>query len=220
MTSIVLATSLVEDFDLYPRMAVNLAHVNHLAEVIESGTKLPPIIACRKSKRIVDGFHRRRAHIRAMGSDDVEVEVEFIDYSNEAELLLDAIRRNSAHGRGLGTADRMRALIMAERVGLDDGRIAKALNVKVEKLAETRKMFVVRIEGTRQKAVLKMPIRHLSGGSVTKAQAEAIPKLGGNSQEFLIQQLIILIETGMFDAANEQVMAKAGRLHELLGNVI
>src|SRR5688572_13414948 len=55
------ASELVEDFDLYPRGDVDGTHVLSLVQALEAGVELPPIIACKKTKRIVDGFHRRRA---------------------------------------------------------------------------------------------------------------------------------------------------------------
>ncbi len=201
------ANELVEDFDLYPRMEVNSAHVTHIAEAIESGAVLPPIIACAKSKRVVDGFHRRRANVRLFG-DEAEVEVELRTYKTEADILLDALRLNSEHGRNMSTADRMHSLILAEKVGLSDAKVAVVLHVRPERIAEFKKLLIVRVEGTRTRAVLKVPIRHMTGRQLTKEQAEVIPSLGGNHQLFLVNQLVTLIETGMLDAQNETLMAR------------
>lgn len=55
----------------------------------------------KKSKRIVDGFHRHRVYSRLYGVDH-EVEVVEKTYKNDAALFLDAARYNSAHGLKMG----------------------------------------------------------------------------------------------------------------------
>ena len=58
------AAQLVEDFSLYPRSQVDGSHVQRLSEALLAGETLPSIIV-DESGRIIDGFHRRRAVMRA-----------------------------------------------------------------------------------------------------------------------------------------------------------
>ena len=75
------AAQLVEDFSLYQRSQVDGSHVQRLSEALLAGETLPPIIL-DESGRIIDGFHRRRAVMRAYG-DEAEIEVEVRHYANE-----------------------------------------------------------------------------------------------------------------------------------------
>ena len=47
---------LVKDFNLYPRHKVESYHVTEMVDTFHAGTRFPPIIIDRKSKRIIDGF--------------------------------------------------------------------------------------------------------------------------------------------------------------------
>ena len=84
------AAELVLDFDLYPRNSLDPHNVKNIIEAISSGIELPPVIADRKSKRVIDGFHRVRGNLRLFG-DDAEISVIEKDYRNEAAMFLDAM---------------------------------------------------------------------------------------------------------------------------------
>ena len=99
------AAQLVLDFGLYPRNNVDEHNVKNLVDALAAGTELPPVIIDRKSKRVVDGFHRVRAHLRLFG-DNAEIDVITKNYKNDAELFLDAMRYNASHGAKLDTCDR------------------------------------------------------------------------------------------------------------------
>lgn len=209
---------LVEDFGVYPRMDVNDQHVAHIAEAIESGSVMPPIVADAKTKRIVDGFHRSRAARRVYGEEAV-VDVELREYATEAELLVDAIRFNSCHGRTMASADRAHAIILADRLKAPSEALAKALNITVERVETIRKTLTVRVEDSRKRVPLKMVIRHMSGQELSKEQAEIVPKLGGNSARFYVEQLVMLIERGLLDGTNEALFERLRFLGKLIGNL-
>jgi hypothetical protein len=220
-SEIVKAAVLVEDFDLYPRADVDSTHVAHIADAIEAGVEMPPVIACRKTKRIVDGFHRRRAHIRVFG-DDADIRVVWNEYASEAELFEEAMRLNAAHGRNITSSDRTKCAIMANKLGISSDRIADALHVTVEKI-ESLLQYKVRVEGSRTPAILKYPVRHLAKREepvvLTKSQAEVMPRLGGNNQTFYVNQLIMLIENDMLDRSNEKLMERLEILKGLIGRL-
>ena len=200
-------SQLVEDFDLYPRADVDAGHVNQIMDAITSGADLPPVVACSKSKRIVDGFHRCRAWRRIHG-DDYEIQVILKDYKNEQELFIEAMRSNSAHGRNMTSYDRTHAIMIAERLEIAIKDVANALNMTADKITAWRTERAVRIEGTRRMQPLKMPIRHMVGQTMTKAQSEIVPKLGGNQQLFYVRQLRMLIDNDMLDRDNEALMSE------------
>ena len=196
---------LVEDFDLYPRADVDAGHVSQIMDAITAGAELPPVVACSKSKRIVDGFHRCRAWRRVHG-DDFEIQVILKDYKNEQELFIEAMQSNSAHGRNMTSYDRTHAMMIAERLEIAIESVASALNMTRDKIAAWRMERACKIDGTRRMQPLKMPIRHMAGHTMTKAQSEIVPKLGGNQQLFYVRQLRMLIDNDMLDRSNETLL--------------
>lgn len=208
-------SDLVEDFDLYPRAQVDQTHVRHIADAIEAGIELPPIIACSKSKRIVDGFHRKRGYTLIYGKDHM-VDVVLKDYKNDGDLFLEAMSLNANHGKNMSPFDRTHAIQKAFKFELDPELVASALNMRIDKVTEFKVERCARLENSRRVVPIKMPIRHMAGKVMTKEQVDAIPKLGGNQQVFLINQLITLIETGLFDWSNERAVVKLFHLGSLI----
>jgi hypothetical protein len=212
-------SQLVEDFDLYPRADVDDTHVTHIAEAIEAGAEIPPLWICSKSKRIVDGFHRRRAWMRIHG-DDADISVILKDYASEGDLFLDAMRLNASHGRNMSSYDRTRAIAIAETLGIEPDAVATALNMTVERITSWKHERACKIEGTRRLGYLKQPIRHMQGQTLTKEQADVIPKLGGNQQLFYVRQLRMLIDNGMVDMENEVLLTELRELGLIIGKKI
>jgi hypothetical protein len=210
------ASELVEDFDLYPRGDVSDQHVHTLAIALEAGTELPPIIIETKTHRIVDGFHRRRAHMKVHGS-NVLVDVIEKSYRTPGELFLEAAQLNSAHGMHLQHWDYARVRIKAQGLGVDDISVAKALHITVERLEKITATRIGKIS-PRVKIPLKRPMRHLAGKTLSEEQVEAQKKLSGQDQVFMIRQVIALLENNgaALDREDHRVMAALEKLQELL----
>jgi len=208
------AVELVEDLSLYPRLQVDDWYVSRLAEALRSGATLPPIVADRASKRIVDGFHRRRAALRAFGP-TAEVNVLFRDYPDERALYLDALRLNAHHGKRLATAEEVRAAIRGQELGIEPRVIADTLAIRVEKLEGLLERKTAR--GTVEPVVvLKPSFSHLAGEKLTREQELANKHSGGHQASFYARMLIAIIESGAVDESNRTLMERLARLHELL----
>jgi len=212
--------SLVLDFSLYPRPDVDSQHVGYLAEAIRAGNELPPVVIDAASKRVIDGFHRVNAFKRVNGP-DCKIKVMEKTYATEAEMFIDAMRYNAAHGRTLTRYDRVHCIVKAKEFKLDDEQIADALHLTVETLGQLRVERVGRLRVAGLPEVpLKRTISHMAGKSLTKGQQEANTKLSGMDQAFYANQLITLIENDLLDTANEQLMEKLQKLNELLDGVL
>lgn len=205
------ASSLVQDFKLYPRAQVDDYHVREMAESIRAGGKLPPVIADSKSKRIIDGFHRVRAHQKVYGA-NVKIAVDLREYPDEPTMLKEAMVLNASHGRNLTLYDKTRCLLLAQELGMERSVVSQALNITVER-AET--LLLERVAASGE--VLKRTMHHLAGESLTKEQADHNRgPAGGMDQLFYINQVVALLETDSMDWARESVKVKLQRLSELL----
>lgn len=212
------ASELVEDFALYPRNGVFDGHVYDLAQAIRGGAAMPPVVADLKSKRITDGFHRRRAHVKVSG-DDAEIDVQLVDYENEAAMFRDTIARNISHGRRLSTADIARCASLAEKFRISRDKLADMLNVTRERLKEiTVSRFATGPKGNR--VIVRRPMAHLaqSGKPLTQEQEDAAPKIGGQTAIYHARQLILLLKTDSLPEDDKLTTALI-ELRELLESV-
>lgn len=186
--------ALVEDMGTYPRHHVDEQYVGQLAEALRAGASLPPVVADKASRRLVDGWHRVRAYRRVLGAAGV-IDVELRTYPNEAALLFDAIAGNAGHGRKLDRIDQVRSVLLAEAAGLAAEQIAAALRVTPERVRTLR----IRVAfapappgvpgGGPIKIALKRPVLHLAGKALTPEQAQAHAGAPGTSYLLVSRQL-------------------------------
>lgn len=219
-------SDLVFDYDLYPRTAVNDQTVRQMLVAYQAGAKFPPFVIDKRSKRVIDGFHRAQMYERADG-EDAEVEVVEKTYKDDAAMYRDAIEYNAKHGRPLSTCDRVHCIVRAEELGIELEQIAATLQITVDvagKLRVERVGEMVRTPGMGAKTpgpvALKQTIRHMAGQGLTVAQCEANTHLGGMNQAYYVYQLIILIEADLLDSDNEKLIEALRKLHGLLDGVL
>lgn len=207
------AAELVLDFDLYPRTNVDTKNITDLAAALAAGQTLPPVIIDKKSRRVVDGFHRVRAHLKHFG-DGADIEVIEKNYKSDKEMFLEAARCNAAHGAKLDTCDRVHCKIVADNLGLTLDAIAGALHMPAGKLGDLCLGRTATAHG--QPLALKRTVRHKAGQELTKPQTECNAKLSGMNQSFYVNQLIMLIESDLLDTNDEALMERLSVLSRLL----
>lgn len=221
---------LVRDDNVYPRHHVEAGHVGALVDALKMGAILPEIVASpvkpkpekgRPSYRIVDGVHRYEAYRRVVG-ENAAVQIILRYYASEADLVLDAIALNAAHGRPLDRMDQARAVLIAENVGASLPSIALTLQIpeaKVEKLrirvAYAEEAELASVPGTNQ-IVLKRPAAHLRGRTLTVAQIEAHNMMPGTSLLLTARQLRAALEADMIDIEDERLHDELRRLSRTL----
>lgn len=109
----------------------------HVAALVESGAKLPPIVVHRGTMRVVDGVHRVRAALRR---GDTDIEVRFFD-GDERDGFVLAVQANVAHGLPLSRAERMAAAsrIIASHGHWSDRVIAQIAGLAPSTIATIRR---------------------------------------------------------------------------------
>lgn len=206
---------LVEDFSIYPRLQVSGQHVNDLAEALRAGAELPPVIIDKKTKAIVDGVHRCRAHRKVYG-DDCQIEAVEKDFKNQGEMLLEAARLNFLHGRRMATADLVRCAVLAKDLKVSQKQLALACNVRMERLTELTLTRTATTERDTRQIPLKRTFEHLAGQPLNDEQQETNKHSTGMPQLVYVNQLISMLENDMLDHDNPKLMVRLKRLHELL----
>lgn len=209
---------LIEDFTIYPRVTVDPTHVHYLAEAIEADTELPPPVVEDKTWRIVDGLHRTRAFRQVYG-DEAKLRCIVRTYPSDTELLHDAGKLNSSHGRTMTKRDRAHFIARAQELQMDEESIADALHMKVDKIGAFKDAYTATGQNGMS-VVLKKPVLYMAGKTLTKAQVDVLPKLGGQAPTFYVNQLIHLMENNMIDRDNETVMTALKALSSKLSHFL
>jgi len=225
------AAELIEDFGLYPRTAVDTTNISRIVEVIRAGRdENLRVVADRKSKRIVDGFHTRRAYIRVFG-DESTIPIEWRDYANDAELYADACRLNVAHGKPITGSEHTHAVLRGVDNGLDQMALAEIFGIRPEKIAEIVKIRVGHISkpSARGRSVkkssakptvfaLKNSVRHLWGTNpeFTPEQVKAHNSGPGTPTWLMVKQVADYLEYGLMDLSDSRVIEQLDRLERLL----
>jgi len=201
------------DYELYPRERIEPFNVTQMIEALKAGRELPPVVIDRKSRRVVDGFHRVRAYQKLYGL-DAEIPVEVRDYKNDAEMFSDAVCLNASHGRQLSTYDRARCIAKAEALKLDPQVISSMLNMTVERIGEMKQQRFATYK--MEPRVLKRTTAHLAGRELTDDEAEYNAKAGGMHQTFYINQVIAMLQSDTANWENPKVVNSLKKLYDLL----
>jgi len=201
------------DYDFYPREQIQAFHVNEIIQALEAGVTLPPVVVDRKSRRLIDGFHRVRAHLRHFGS-NAEILATMKTYGSEAEMYLEAIALNASHGAKLSPYDRARCVARSEELGISLEVVATALNTTLEKVTTIKAEKFATFN--KEPRALKRTAVHLAGTELTSKQDEYVRKSGGMHQLFYVNQVAAMLEADTVDWENEGLTSGLKRLHGLL----
>lgn len=210
---------LILDYDFWPRGEthdkVSSVHVRSMQDAVEAGHTLPPIVVCRRTKRISDGFHRY-TRAKLFDGPDATIDVIWKDYKNDAEMFEDVLRLNSAHGLKLDPVDVVRSTLLADKHGLSRKRVAEALNRSQKRLEDLFKTRKAAVRASGEPVALKGSIRHKAGQTLTKEQEDVNDKLTGNSQAFTCRQITMQLESGLMETGNDNLLVELKRLYAAL----
>lgn len=215
---------LVEDLSVYPRTKVDQNNVRNIVDAIHAGVRLPAIIACAETLRVVDGVHRRRAYLKVLDEGpEARVRVELRRYESEAELLADAVKLNTGRGKDLDEYEKRKVTFRLNELGIGDDEVAKILRIPPPRVTAI-KLRVAHVTtpkgGPVRLEVLKGSVRHFTGGQMTQAQAQAHKSAPGTPYSLLIKQLRDAINVGLLNANDGRVITGLRGLYLELGEYL
>lgn len=210
------AAELIWDTTIYPRQSVSSHHIGMLADALRAGEHLPPIVIESKTKRIVDGVNRWNAYRKVFG-DACEIECDPHDYVDDRALFLDAIQLNTAHGLSLAQCEKTKCALTLESMGVAREEIMQVLRVTAETFDRLTAQTAFRVsDGGR--IPLKVPMRRLSGKTLTKKQEETNRYVGGMRPLYYVNCVVGLLESGVCDDGTSELSDALSRLRELLNH--
>jgi hypothetical protein len=181
---------LIFDPGIYPRKGIDNYNVIKLRRALEGGNKLPPVLICRSTKKIIDGVNRWTL---AKERDEPTIDVELKDYANDAERFRDAAQLNAIHGMPLSRSDAVRVIDIGEALGLKEPDFAEMLQTTLTDVQKLRPRYArvsaTEANGKFQKIPLKGSVRHLAGETVSPQQATALSSAPGPSYLLNVRQL-------------------------------
>lgn len=214
--------TLILDYDLYPRSNMDAQNVSKMVDALEAGRKLPPILIDKKSRKVVDGFHRCKAALRFSG-ELAEIDAVERAFKSEDEMLVEAGRLNSPHGVGLDKHDKVHFALLCKKRGINEKKIADAINLTIEryrKLMADRTAKGSTANGKSKDVALKRTLRHLAGTEITEDQEEANKKLSGMDQVFYANQLLLMLRSKSINVENESLLERLGELRDELDSFL
>lgn len=210
---------LIEDADFYPRHSVDAAHVLELMRAIVANEALPPPIVDRKSKKIVDGWHRTRAYRKLYGEGAI-IDADLRTYRSETEMLKDAIRLNASHGRKLDQQDRTRSVLLLEKRRVDVKTIAVVLHTTQQRVEQLKlRLALVKNNGSSEPVAIKPLLYPKPGGeprTLTPEQYEVAQSASGLRPAQTLAQMANELEAGLWDLEDERIRERAWRLANLI----
>ncbi len=151
----------------------------HIARLAETETPLPPILACKRTMRVIDGMHRLLA-ASLLGRETIDVV--FFDGS-EADVFLHAVQENIAHGLPLSQADRRAAAerIVASHPQMSDRAIGHSVGLAAKTVAAIRKRSSEEVPQSDARVGRDGRVRPLNSGQGRRRAAELLAQQPGAS---------------------------------------
>ena len=131
------------DGDTQSRVSLDQNLVNEYSEAMSSGAKFPPIVVFNDGtdRWLADGFHRIYA-TRQAGLDEINADMK---PGGRRDALLYSMKANATHGARRTNEDKRRAVKMAFKFLLEEGRSLDSItNVEVAGMAAVNETTVAR----------------------------------------------------------------------------
>ena len=214
------AVELILDWNLWPRHEANgldITNINRMVEALNAGVDLPPVIVNSSDYRVVDGFHRVRAHLKAFG-DDATIVADVRVYESEADMFQESVEYNARHGLALTPKDRAHAILKARKFKIPYSAIASALGMSESKL----KTFLEKRTATAptgEKVALPHGASALAGKKLTEKQLHFANHTSGNLPIMHASMLINALNADGMEL-DDKACAKLKELYDVIGEIL
>lgn len=224
------------DEDLYPRAAYSWQVAYAYSQNMLSGAKFPKIVlAVNKGKYyIVDGKHRIEAN-RMLKNEEVEAIV-FYGWSRD-RIYKESVRYNASHGRSLTPYEKRKIAVKLLEMNCKTAEVSKLISVPHEKLDSfisqrmvntfTGKVVTPEDASSQSReiahAILKGSMKQYAGQTLTKEKFDEVVEdqksLTIFSQRHEARQMLYILEKGLLDTEDEELMQIIFEIRERLNNL-
>ena len=216
---IIKISDLTLDKSIYPRKTTSWYNVNSYAEAMRTGAEFPPIVVAKfeNKKYLVDGWHR----VGAYNMNKVEfVQAETWKPKNENEIFIEAVKRNSVHGRQFSFQEKLMIVDKLQKMKVSKDLVSEITGLTPEKMKKYTISRLARIT-TGEPVILKSTFKHLAGSELTDDEIElqeSIPVY--SSQELMLNNMVSMLENQLFDWNDPEILTKLDRIRYLIGKLL
>ena len=201
------------DWDLYPRLKLGWLTAYQYAQAMRANAVFPPIVVGEFEGEfwVVDGWHRVEA-LKMLGEQFVEAVVK--RFESKRDMFVEAIKLNASHGRPLSVQEKVRLIHRLKEMKFEVEKISEIVKVPIDRIKRFESRTVI---GPNGKPVYLKSV--VAKASETKEQAVSVDqdKFNVRSVNALLEQLIELLESGVFPWEDAKTKELAVRLYGLLG---
>jgi len=214
------ALELVVDWNLWPRheaQELDSTNIKRMIDALDAGKKLPPIIVNAKDYRIVDGFHRTKAHLKFYG-DEAEIECIVKQYKNEADMFLESIETNAHHGLPLSPKDIVHAYLKARRMKIPPKVIAESIGINPDILEK----LIIKRSATNpdgEKIALAYGASNFAGKQLTTKDMVAVKSSNGIMPEAYCTMLMNALNSDSF-IVSEKLLGQLAELQGIIKKIL
>jgi hypothetical protein len=198
MSQKIKAIDCILDWNLWPRhefKKIDITNRRQMEMSLESGKTLPAIVVNASDMRVVDGFHRVKAHLNVFG-DEATIDANLKEYETESAMFLDAVALNVHQGLQLSPRDRAHSIIRLRQMKVPPLVIAETLGMDVKKMKEfleSRSAYTK--EGAR--ISVSQGAEHLSvakrGEKALNTEQEKLVRMGPSMKPMIYVNMLIQI---------------------------
>ncbi len=205
------------DMRYYPRMKTDWFQNYIYSQAMKAGAKFPPIAVARfgGKNKVVDGWHRVEAR-KILKEEYIEADI--LKLENEKNILLEAVKRNSAHGRQFSVQERTMLILRLQNMKIEKATIAELVGIPIkdwERVIGNKLSYTA----TGQEVVLKAPLEYLAGEKISQNIIDAQEMISARSDFQILDTVIAMLENKMFDLKNAQVVERLQKISELLKGI-
>lgn len=187
---------LVFDTTFYIRRKTDRQLVSRYAREKQAGAVFPPVLVDKRSRIVVDGFHRAYADEALYGA-EAPVAVTIEQFPCKGAMLRRSIAENK-HGKPLDEATVAWCLVLGPRLRVSRADLLVLLNLSSDYAAKVRKRKIIRRENGGEEAPLKATFAHMAGQDLTDQQFEVNERSGGMRLTFYVNQIRMAVLADMY----------------------
>lgn len=203
------------DESVYPRIHIDWVTTSRYYNALKSGAVFPPITVAEINRKyiLVDGGHRLKAH---KDNGETHIQTEVLNGLDMKGIYLEAVKRNSEHGRQFSTQEVTKICITLKAWNMSQEEISQIVRIPADKIEPFVAKRMVSIISTGQEIPLKSSLQNLSDMNIQEPINQT--NVAGIKQVHLLVTLINLLENKWINLDDKIVVRKLKKLKQLLEN--
>jgi len=227
---IIQVKNIIVDAELYPRASYSWQTALDYKHGMENGERFPLITLAKLDGKyyLIDGKHRLEAikslkHLDKKGKRikprEKYIKAEVMTGMTRAEIYIEAINKNSKHGLPFTAYDKARMIIKLRDLKISEPRISKIVGMPIASMKTFESKKMMNTFGGKVIA-LKKPLRSFAGTISNKENIETLQhEMGGDSQYFIIRELVVLFENKLINLKDPNVKSELKLLKKYLTKI-